>query len=138
MGDLIRIGIVRAVDPDGVRARVEFDELGSDEAGALQSDWLPIAQQGSTADQAYWLPIVGAQVVCVMRDAGAGDGVVIGTIYSSRDPASAPGAGRWYRRFADGTAIEYDPAAGVSISSPLPVRIEASAVEISAASIELN
>lgn len=132
MQDLIRIGIVSAVDPSTASARVTFDDLDDGQNEGLLSDWLPIAQHGSTEDAGYWMPNVGAQVICVMQSNGIEAGYVIGTIYNAVDVPASTGAGKWYRRFADGTVIEYDPASGVTIDTPLAVTIKGASVGIEA------
>lgn len=127
---LIRVGIVSQVDAVGARVRVTFDDLGSDDSDGLLSDWLPVIQHGSLQDCGYWLPRVGAQVVCAMLPNGVEAGFVIGTIYSDVDTPPASGLGVWYQKFADGTTIEYSPSSGVKIDTPLNVVINGASVRI--------
>jgi phage baseplate assembly protein V len=129
MGD-IRVGIVSDVDPGAVCVRVTFDDLDSDDSQGLLSDWLPVVQHGSMVDSGYWLPRIGSQVVCAMQSNAVECGYVVGTIYSDVDVPAASGQGVWFQRFADGTVIEYDPASGVRIETPLNVTIIAALVEI--------
>lgn len=128
---LIRIGTVTAVDPGTARVKALFEDLNSDDMeGGLVSDWLPVVQQGSTADQGYWLPQIGALVVCVMQSNALECGYVIGTVYNAEHTPDAPGTGVWYQRFADGTVIEYDPASGLKIDTPLNVTISGASVRL--------
>jgi phage baseplate assembly protein V len=127
---LIRVGIVSQVDVNIAAVRVIFDDLDSDDSSGLLSDWLPVIQHGSLIDTGYWLPRIGSQVVCAMQSNGIERGYVIGSIYSDADIPPASGAGIWYKRFADGTVIEYDPGQGVTIDTPLKVVIKGSMVEI--------
>lgn len=127
---LVRVGIVTAADADKVMVRVTFDDLSSDDTEGLLSDWLPVIQHGSTADSGYWLPNVGAQVIVAMQSNALECGYVIGTVYNDEDVPEASGVGRWYRRFADGTVIEYDPAVGVKIDTPLDVIIQGANVRM--------
>lgn len=127
---LVRVGIVSSVDAAKARVRVTFDDLDSDDSAGLLSDWLPVVQHGSTEDQAYWLPRVGAQVLCCMQSNALECGYVVGAIYNDVDGPEASGVGLWYKRFADGTVISYDPAAGVTIDTPLDVVIRGATVRI--------
>lgn len=126
----VRVGIVASVDPDTATARVTFPDLGTDEAGALQSGWLHVLQHGSTADQGYWMPNVGAEVMCIMDGSGLESGYIHGTIYNASDAPGAAGAGKWYQKFADGSVIEFDPSSGFTISTGLNVVISAATVSI--------
>jgi len=127
---LIRVGIVSAVDPSTASVRVTFDDLDSDDNEGLHSDFLPVIQHGSTEDSGYWLPRVGAQVICAMQSNGIEAGYVLGTIYNDEDAPAKSGQGIWFQKFTDGTVIEYDPASGVKIDTPLSVAIKGSKVEI--------
>ncbi|MHB0998219.1 MAG: phage baseplate assembly protein V [Armatimonadota bacterium] len=127
---LIRVGIVSDVDPATVRVKVTFDDLDSDDSTGLLSDWLPVVQHGSMTDSGYWLPRVGSQVMCAMQSNGIEAGYVVGSIYNDEDLPEKSGLGVWYQRFADGTTIEYDPASGVTIDTPLAVVIKGATVEI--------
>lgn len=127
--DLIRVGSVSDLDSSSARVRVTFNDLTSDDSEGLLSDWLPVVQHGSTSDSGYWMPRIGAQVICLMQSNGIEAGYVIGTVYSDEDLPEG-GLGKWYQRFADGTKLEYDPGVGVTIETPLAVKIKAASVEI--------
>lgn len=101
----MKIGLVVAIDPATGRVRVQFQAQD-----ALVSAWLPVLQQKTARDQAYWLPDLDEQVVCLM-DAHEEFGVVIGAIYSARDVPPVASGDKRHVRFADGTTLEYDRAA---------------------------
>ncbi|MEN6372225.1 MAG: phage baseplate assembly protein V [Armatimonadota bacterium] len=127
---LIRIGIVTKIDAARACVRVTFDDLDSDDTEGLLSDWLPVIQHGSTEDAGYWLPNVGAQVLCAMQSNALEVGYCVGTVYNDEDTPTKTGLGVWYKRFRDGTVIEYDPASGVKIDTPLNVTISGARVDI--------
>lgn len=127
---LVRIGIVSEIDPSMAMVKVTFDDLTSDDSNGLLSDWLAVGQHGSTEDAGYWLPNIGAQVVCVMLSNGVEEGVVISTLYNDEDVPHTSGAGRWYKKFSDGSVIEYDPSLGFKIETGMKVVIKGAAVEI--------
>lgn len=95
-------GIVVAVDEQSARVRVKFPDLDE-----LVSDWLPVMQEFCVGNQAYRLPDIDTQVVCLM-DARLEAGTVLGAIYSDADPPPVADIDLYYRRFLDGTIIQYD------------------------------
>lgn len=97
-------GIVHSVDEQTARVRVQFPNLDN-----LVSAWLPVLQEFCVGNQGYRLPDVASQVVCLM-DANYEAGVVLGAIYSDSDPPPVTDANLYYRRFLDGTVLQYDRA----------------------------
>lgn len=97
-------GIVVAVDEQGGRVRVEFPDRDN-----LISDWLPVGQKKTLGDFDYWLPDEGTQVACLM-DANYEAGVVLCAIYSDGDSPPVTNKELYYRRFKDGSIIQYDRA----------------------------
>ena len=97
-------GIVVAIDEQSCRVRVEFPDRDN-----LVSDWLPVMQDFALGNQSYRLPDEGTQVVCLM-DEHYEAGVVIGAIYSDVDPPPVTNKDLFYRRFKDGSIIQYDRA----------------------------
>lgn len=95
-------GIVVAIDEQSCRARVQFPDLDN-----LVSDWLPVLQEFCVGNQAYRLPDIDNQVACLM-DANYEAGIVLGAIYSDADPPPVTDANLYYRRFKDGSVIQYD------------------------------
>ncbi len=98
------IGIVVARDPDKHRARVQFPDHDN-----MVSAWLPVGVQTSAGDYDYWLPDLQTQVACLM-DENYEFGVVLCAIYSDADLPPVTGKDLYYRRFKDGTIIQYDRA----------------------------
>jgi phage baseplate assembly protein V len=122
--DLIRIGVVSAVDVARARVKCHFEQL------AQTSDWLPVLQQGARAGggRAYWLPVVGDEVVCAFYSDGTEEGVVLGSYYPADAPPPASGAGVRYVVFPDGSMVKWDnghltvvAVAGVAITADIVV-----------------
>ena len=51
---------------------------------------------------------MGEQVVCLFAGQGFEQGVVLGAVYSDKDPSPGHEPQVFYRRFEDGTEIQYD------------------------------
>jgi phage baseplate assembly protein V len=110
----MRVGIISQIDAAGHRARVQFPEADKDTTDGgdkgLETYWFPVVCQWSTGSQAFCMPTIGEQVVCLM-DENADFGVILGGIYNSEDtPPDAPETAR-YHEYPDGTIIQYDPDA---------------------------
>jgi phage baseplate assembly protein V len=97
-------GVIVAIDAAACKVRVQFPD--HDE---LVSDWLPVGQRKALGDFDYWLPDLGTQVYCLM-DEHFEDGVVLCAIYSDADPPPVTNANLFYKKFADGTVLQYDRA----------------------------
>lgn len=130
----LRFGFVVALDEAGCRVRVRFPDLGD-----LQSYWLPVLRAKTHRDQHYSMPDVGEHVACLL-DGHGDDGVVLGAIFTPRDPAPVASADRHHVRFADGTTVDYDRAAHkLSIHCVGDVEIVSSThIRLSAPRIDLN
>lgn len=102
----LRFGEVVGVDEaDGsVRVRVK-------DAGGVTTKPLRTLQPRSLRDQHQELPDIGEQVACLVSGQGAEEGVILGAICNKQVAAPGRPPQNWYRRFADGTEIEYDRAA---------------------------
>jgi phage baseplate assembly protein V len=101
----LRFGIVTAVDAATHRVRVRLPDLDD-----LETYWLPVLAARTHRDRFEHLYDVGDHVA-VLLDPHGEDGVVLGALYSARDPAPGGGADITAARFADGTVVEYDRAA---------------------------
>lgn len=99
-----KTGVVSAIDPDDVKARVVFADLDG-----LETAFIPVGQRKTLADKDYWMPDVGEHVACLM-DANAEDGVILCAIYSGADAGPVNNADKRHVRFKDGAAFEYDRA----------------------------
>ncbi|MEO1766798.1 phage baseplate assembly protein V [Thiobacter aerophilum] len=129
----LKIGFVAALDASAHRVRVRLPDLDD-----LETDWLPVLAMRTRRDRIEHLPDVGEHVA-VLLDAHGEDGVVLGALYSARDPAPGGGSDITAARFADGTTVEYDRAAHrlrISVRGPVeidadgPVTLKAPAVTI--------
>ena len=100
-----RVGIVQAQDTAHAKVRVVFPDYDE-----MISWWLPVVYFKTQNDQAYWIPDIGEQVVCLMdlRDEA---GAVLGAIYSSADVPPVNSADKFYLGFKDGARFEYDRVA---------------------------
>jgi phage baseplate assembly protein V len=104
-GAILRWGAVAAVDESAGSARVRISD-----ADDLVSMPLRVLQQRILKDQHQELPDVGEHVVCLFAGQGFEQGVVLGAVYSDKDPCPAHEPQVWYRRFEDGTELQYDRA----------------------------
>lgn len=101
----LKFGIVSALEVASHRVRVRLPDLDD-----LETHWLPVLTLRSHRDRIEHLPDVGEHVA-VLLDPRGEDGVVLGAIYSARDPAPGGGPDITSARFGDGTEVEYDRAA---------------------------
>lgn len=133
-------GIVCEVKPG--YAKVNF------EADGIVSDWLPVVRRKSKSDLESWQLEIDEHVACLM-DCHLEDGVILGAIHSDADaPDSAESAGKFRKKFSDGTVIEYDKNAheltvdvkgSIKAKASMTAEIEALSAEVKAtASITLN
>lgn len=102
---MIKYGIISQVEKG--RAKVNFEEDG------FVSDLLPVLVRKSKTDKENWQLEVDEHVVCIMDDR-CDEGVILGAIVNNIDvPDEEEGAGKYRKRFADGTFIEYNRNTGV-------------------------
>jgi phage baseplate assembly protein V len=101
---LLRFGRVSELEAATARVRVAF---GAEDA--LVSYWLPVLQQKTLSDRAYWMPDLEEHVVCLLDERGE-DGVVIGAIYSEADVPPVASLDRLHVEMKDGTTFDYDRA----------------------------
>ena len=102
-----RKAIVQTQDPDGMRVQL----LGPEDGWTA---WCPVAVPWPGV---CWLPSVGSQVAVLLDEQGEA-GVVLGALYSDREPPP-PGqaAGRVHLEFQDGSSVTFDPEKGLSVAS---------------------
>ncbi|MGI0118312.1 phage baseplate assembly protein V [Zooshikella sp. RANM57] len=98
--NLIRPGIIRSVDYDRARARVQMDKL--------TTDWLPWLTTRASHDRSWWAPEEDEQVVVLSPCGELAQGFILPTVY--QDKYSAPQqtpdvSGSYYK---DGAQIQYD------------------------------
>lgn len=102
-GAVLRWGTVTGVDEKAGSARVQIDD-----AENIVTMPLRVLQQRTLKDQHQELPDLGEQVVCLFAGQGFEQGVILGAVYSTKDPSPGKPPHVWYRRFEDGTELEYD------------------------------
>lgn len=78
--NMLRIGIVSNITPDGTKARVFFPTMGN-----MVSDWLyvlkfPNAKDGNDTDITAWKPQVNDRVLCAFLYGQNTDGFILGVI----------------------------------------------------------
>jgi phage baseplate assembly protein V len=101
----IKFGFVTAADAATHRVRVRLPDLDD-----LETYWLPVLAARTHSDRFEHLFDVGDHVA-VLLDPHGEDGVVLGALYSARDPAPGGTPDITRATFADGTRVEYDRAA---------------------------
>ena len=102
-GALLRFGEVSGVDEENGTARVCLPD-----ADKLVTMPLRVLQQRTLKDQHQELPDIGEQVVCLFAGQGFEQGVVLGAVYSDKAPCPAHEPQVQYRKYEDGTELEYD------------------------------
>jgi phage baseplate assembly protein V len=100
---MIRVGIVKEIDPAKCKVRVTFKELDG-----MTSYWLPVIVNKSHKDKHYHLPDVGEMVAVAFFEESMGEGVVLGAIYNNIDTPPATTVDKHKVTFEDGSTVEYD------------------------------
>lgn len=100
--NLIRLGIVSAVDAETARCRVK--------TGKLETAWLPWLAQRAGSDRDWNPPSVGEQCVILSPSGDPACGVVLLGLYSTANPAPDNSLDRRKTQYRDGAIIEYDTA----------------------------
>ena len=101
----LRFGFVTEVDAAAHRVRVRLPDLDD-----LETYWLPVLVARTHRDRFEHLPDVGDHVALLLDPHGE-EGVVLGALYSARDPSPGGSPDITRASFADGTTVEYDRAA---------------------------
>lgn len=99
----LRWGEVTEVDEGSGTARVKLRD-----ADGMVSMPLRVRQSRTKNDQEQCLPDLGEQVGCLFSGQGLEEGLVLGAVYSTMHPSPARPPHVWYRKFSDGTEVEYD------------------------------
>ena len=102
-GAILRWGEVVMVDEKAGSARVKIAD-----ADNIVTMPLRVLQQRTLKDQHQELPDIGEHVVCLFAGQGFEQGVVLGAVYSTKDPCPGKDPHVQYRKFEDGTELEYD------------------------------
>jgi phage baseplate assembly protein V len=102
-GAILRWGTVTEVDASAGTARVQIDD-----AENIVSMPLRVLQRRTLKDQHQELPDLGEHVACMFAGQGFEQGIVLGAIYSDKDPSPGREPQVQYRKFEDGTELQYD------------------------------
>ncbi|WP_145561211.1 phage baseplate assembly protein V [Yersinia mollaretii] len=103
LSQLVRVGMVTAVDARAVTARVIFDD--QDE---VVSHNLSVVVKNTAPNADYWMPDINEQVLCLFLPVGIEQGWVLGSFYDeTTSPPASSGDSRTVR-FGDGTTVSYD------------------------------
>ena len=113
----LHYGYVSAVDEQAARCRVRVDDLDG-----VETFWLPIPQARVKDDQALDLLDIGDFVGLLLDEKGE-QGIIIGAFYSAKNPPPIASTDKWFRRFGDGSELEFDRSTGV-------LRIDCTRVDI--------
>lgn len=116
-------GYVSAVDEATGRARVKVEDLG------IETFWLAILQSRVAEDQAAdWIDV--GDFVAVLGDEKLEQGVILGAIYSEKNPPPIDTKDKWHRKFKDGTVIEYDRSTStLLIEGPTQITVKAERID---------
>ena len=85
--NLIRVGTVAEVNPATGRARVDF--------GAARSAWIQFAAHRAGGVNMFSPPSVGEQVIVASPGGDTAQGVIIGSLPSTGNPAAGSAADSW-------------------------------------------
>ena len=106
--NLLRLGVVAAVDLDRARVRVRY--AGSDDAPAL-TGWVPWMTPRAGDARTWWAPSVGEQVVLASPSGELAAAVVLGSLFQIEHPPPSNEAHVRRTVYADGAVVEYDAEA---------------------------
>ena len=113
---IVAVGEVVEVDEVLHRVRVKLPDR--DVVTGFLHVLVPVSHQ----TYFYGLPKVGDTVLCIFLPHGIEDGFVIGSYYHRQEEAPVKDRNKFYKRFADGTVIEYDEAVGkLTVENPKEV-----------------
>lgn len=98
----LRVGKVTEFDPDKLRARVNFPDMG------IISHWLPLLVKNTLNTKDTYYLDEGEHVVCLMNGTGAESGYILGAIYDDKNTPQEHSKDLRRVKFDDGTVILYD------------------------------
>ena len=109
LANIARWGSVHELDAAAARVRVHWAD---DEAGdPVLTAWLPWLTTRAGADQSWWAPTVGEQVLLVSPSGDLAQAVVLPAVYQDTHPAPAADPNKQVVRYSDGAVIAYDRSA---------------------------
>jgi phage baseplate assembly protein V len=111
--NLIRIGTVSSVNEENGTVRVLFEDKDN-----MVSDELPLLSYE------YDMPDIKDQVLCIFLPNGIEKGFCLGSFYSSVNQPSIRNKNVYYKKFDDGTSIQYNKSTKeLTINSEHPINI---------------
>lgn len=109
--NLIRVGRVNSVNPKQGTVRVLFEDRDN-----------LISEELFLLDHEYNIPEVGDQVLCLFLGNGIEQGFCLNGFYSSINPPPVRDKHLYYKKFGDGTYIQYNKQTRVlEITSVEPI-----------------
>ncbi|MBP2856552.1 phage baseplate assembly protein V [Dickeya oryzae] len=102
--NLLRVGVVTAVDPESWRVRVK--------SGELLTDWLRWNTTRAGAFNVWFPPAVGEQVLLGCLGGNPETAVIIGSLFSEAHPAPGNSLKEIVITAPDGARFRYDAVAG--------------------------
>ena len=116
---VIAVGEVAEVDDVLHRVKVKLPDKD------VVTGFLHVLVPYASGSYAYGLPKVGDTVLCVFMPGGIEDGFVIGSYYHKQEEPPVKDKNRFYRRFSDGTVVEYDESSGkLTVENPKDVTLK--------------
>lgn len=117
--NIIRTGIITAIDEDNWRVRVE--------SGNLQTTWLRWNAQRAGAFKTWFPPSVGEQVWMLCIGGNTETAIIGGSLYCNDNPAPGASVTEMVMTAPDGARFHYDASAGaLTVSGVKTARLEAS------------
>lgn len=124
---MIKYGFVSSIDDNLCRVRVNFPDED------IPSPWLPVVQSGTLVDKHYHVPGINTHVACMM-DSDMENGVVLGAIYDSSNPApSGASKTKTLAQFSDGSLVQYSTQ-----NSELKIQVGTATIEINLTGIDIS
>lgn len=125
LANLVRVGVVTALDAANARVKVK--------TGGISTDWLPWLTARAGATRTWSAPRAGEQVLVISPYGDPAQAVVLPAIY--QDSYAAPAASQDIERttFPDGSTVDYDSA-----SHTLTVNVGSGQVVVNCNSATVN
>ncbi|MDO5057732.1 MAG: phage baseplate assembly protein V [Lautropia sp.] len=103
LANLVRVGVVAALDEVGARVTVDL--------GEVVTDWLPWVTHRAGATRTWSAPRPGEQVLVLAPYGDLAQAVALPAIYQEAHPAPATAKEVEHVVFPDGSTVDYDNAA---------------------------
>lgn len=104
ISNLLRVGVVEAVDTEKMVCRVR--------TGDILTDWIRWGADRAGAGRSWWPPVAGEQVIIGAVNGELTTAFVLCSLYSDANGAPSHSAQAMHKTFSDGAVIEYEPETG--------------------------